>query len=271
MVKADSNLREDFRYAQPKVLVDNYRTFKTFDGWPLIHDQRQMRFKISKVDGENLVLKRVKPFKEGDAVTVGNKPEVDPDYNNAEFAIGIIYMKDVFQALIPPSGPPNPGGGMMFGATPSYNGEFTWVNNKDLVHNMLGEIGFYFGRYELFPRPLEYSDEAIVFLYRRCPQTWATDCDVQCGGTEGSGAIGLASDAAEDDVDTDNKTITLTLESCLPCEPNSAVTVTDDDGATDSGYIADGSNAPTYVIALETAPQAYGKYTSAGSATVECA
>jgi len=271
MVMSDSDLREDYRHARSSVLIADYRKFTEFKGWSLLHDMRQMRFKIKSVDGTTVTAKRVAPFKLGEAVTIGNKPVVDPDYNNAELALGVIMMNDVYQALIPPAGPPSPGGGMQFGATPSYNGEFKWINEYDRTLNPLREVGYYFGRYELFPKPLMYSDEAIVFLYRRCPQTWSTECECQCGGVEGSGAIGLASDAASADVDTDNNTVTLTLSSCLPCETGDAIVLSDDDGTTDNGIIADGSLAPTYVLALESAPSAYGKYTAAGAATVTCA
>ena len=154
MIMGDDDLREDLRYARSEVLLQDYRSFQEFKGWAIIHDQRQMRFKIKSVTSTTVTAVRVKPMKEGRAVTIGNIPVADPDYHNAELAIGVVFMNEVIQNLIPsPIG--NAGGGMMFGTQPGYNGTFKWINEYDRELNPLKEVGSFFARFAAFPKPLK--------------------------------------------------------------------------------------------------------------------
>jgi hypothetical protein len=250
MVMEDSQLREDIRYAKSSVLLDDYRKFKEFKGWALIHDQRQMRFKAAKVVTEGsvdyLYAKRVTPMRNGTAVTIGNIPEANPEYHNAEYAVGVVFMNEVLQNLIPsPVG--NLGGGMVFGAEPGYNGTFKWINEYDRELNPLREVGYFFARFEAFPKPLMYGNQAIAFLYRRCPHVYGTDCDLPPGQL--TSAVPLASTAVAADVDTSNGTVTVTLTAPIACEPGDAVTLAGVTGYT-SATIAESSASPTYVLAF---------------------
>jgi len=272
MIETDSDLRQDFRYARPTLLVENYGKVDDYKGFALMHDIGAPRFAVKSADGTFITLKRVDPLVEDEAVTIGNKVTVNPDYLNAEFSLAIIFLERVYMLEIPPAGPAAPGGGTSFGATPSLNGEFAWLNIQNAEDNLLRENGFYFSRFESFAKPGMHNYDAISFIYRRCPHVAPTDCNI--GGTDTAAAaaeVGLASDAVAADVDATNFTLTLTLASILSEEAPEAVTIKDNDAATQVGVIADSSQAPTYVFAVpdfDTISSDEAKYTAAGAASV---
>jgi len=266
MIEEDERLREDWRHFNAKMLVDNYGDVTEYKGFNLMHDMLSPRFKIKSTDGTDLVLKRVDPYSTSDAALAGSRSDVNEEYLRAEFGCVLLYMKDVFQVEVPPAGPSSPGGGTNFGATPGLNGEWKWLNIQDPVHNPLNEIGFWFMRAEAFAKPLTNREEPIMVLYRR--YVHIDPADTEIGGLEVETTQSVAEDAASADVDTDNNTVTLTLAGYLEAEMGDTVTVTADNSSTDDGIIADSSQAPTYVIALTTAPEAYTEYTDAGGSSV---
>lgn len=271
MVYKDSDLREDFRYARPQQLISGFNMgFKVYRGFALMHDPRQMRFKIQKNNGTSVTATRVVPRRATKAGTVGYIPETNPDYIKAELAIGIIFMNDVIQILVPPT-VNNMGSGMVFGPAPGYNGEWTWINEYDREYNPLKEVGYFFARFEYFVKPLIYSNIATVFLYRRCPQVLSTGCALEVGSDTASTDVGVAVNAVAADINATNKTATLTLVSKLAAGVGDAVTVTDDDGVAVAANIADASAAPTYVFVSSSSFSAYGKYTAAGASKVTVA
>lgn len=268
MVMGDANLREDLRYANSKVLIEDYRSFSEFKGWAIIHDSRQMRFKIKSATATTVTATRVTPMKEGKAVTIGNLPVANPDYVNAELAVGVIFMNEILQNLIPQpiSSVPN---GMVFGAAPGYDGKFQWINEYDRLLNPLREVGYFFARFEAFPKPLMYSGEAIVFLYLREPQTWSTNPAVESFATATVGPVSPAVAAAAGDVDATNFAVTLRLAKSLKAGVGDAVSMVDSDaGAPVTAYIVDASQAPVYKFAKATAFTAYGKWTTAATVVV---
>lgn len=270
LIMGSPDLREDLRYHKASVLFDDYRKFSEFKGWAIIHDQRQMRFKIKSVSGGTVTAKRVLPMREGRVGTIGQVPEANPEYNNAELAVGIVFMKDVIQNLIPtPIG--NAGGGMIFGPAPGYNGTFQWINEYDRELNPLKEVGYFFARFEAFPKPLMFSSDAIIFLYRRCPQTWGTDCEVNTlpDNADLTAAVNLAADAVAGDID--GLTIVVTLEKRLQCGVNDAVTLTTGGGggSPTSYIIAEDSNAPTYKLVAASGTIVAGDFTTTD--TITCA
>lgn len=266
MVMGDNDLREDYRYANGSVLIQDYRAFKEFKGWALIHDPRQMRFKIKSSTATTVTATRVKPMKEGKSVTIGNLPVANPDYNNAELAVGVVFMNQVLQNLIPTpiTSMPN---GMVFGGQ-GYDGKFSWINEYDRLLNPTRKVGYFFAEFEAFPKPLMYSGEAIVFLYLRAPQTWQSEVAVENRADASAGPVSVAVAAADGDVDATNYTCTLTLKSFLAAGVGDAVTMVDSDSASESAYIADASLAPTYTFVSATAFTAYDKWTTAATVTV---
>lgn len=266
----DDKLREDFRYARPQQLISGFNMgFKVYRGFALIHDARQMRFVIKSVGATTTTAKRVTPRRAIRAGTIGYIPEANPDYIRAELGIAVVFMNDVIQILVPPT-VTSLGSGMVFGPAPGFNGEWTWINEYDKDFNPLKEVGFFFARFEYFVKPLIYSSEATVFLYRRCPQALQTGCavdveDTVAGTTE---HVGVAKDAVAADVDATNYTVTLTLSKLLPGGVGDAVTTVADNSTSLSAYIADSSQAPTYTFVATSAFQAYSQWTAAGASYV---
>ena len=252
MVMTNNDLREDLRWAKSEVLFEDYRKFDEFKGWALIHDSRQMRFKAAKrvTEGSDIYTyaKRVIPMRDGPAATIGNIPEANPEYHNAEYAVGVVFMNLILQNLMPQP-VANVGGGMVFGAEPNFNGTFKWINQYDREMNPLNEVGYFFARFEAFPKPLMFGNKAIVFLYRRAPHTWGSDVDVPPGGVTTTVSPSAAPVAA--DIDVNNGTITVTLASVLDCEPGDTVTVA---GALNNSsgvvemIIGASDAAPTYLM-----------------------
>jgi len=268
MIEENDALREDYRHAEASMLIKDYGNTTEYKGYNLMHDMFSPRFVIKSTDGTDLTLKRVDPFVSSDAALTGSRSDVNTEYLNAEIGSVIIFMKDVFQIEIPPSGPASPGGGTSFGATPGLNGEWKWLNIQDPVHNPLNESGFWFMRTEAFAKPLVNREEPIMVIYKRFVAVAPSDTDI--GGTEAAATQDVTVDAVTADVDLTNYTVTLTLAGYLTGQVGDTVTVTDDSAATDNGVIADASAAPTYMFALSTTPDAYTEFTAAGGCSVTC-
>lgn len=271
-IESDTEIRESFRYWAAKALLEDYRqvVFDKFKGWLFMHDSRQMRFagrKRTTVNGVACIqLTRVEPFREGRAVTIGNVPESNPAYHNAEYAIGTVMMKDVVMNLIP-NVITDLGSGMKFGPAPGYDGQFRWVNEYDRIQNPANEVGFFWSRYEAFPKPGLFSNRAVAFLYRRNPHILTSE--VNLGETAAVGAsVALAANAVAGDVDSSNLTLTVRLASKLACATG-PVTLTQGGSSPTAGFILDSSAAPTYVIGFSSGTITFGDYTTAH--TVTCA
>lgn len=286
-VLSDSELRKDFREAKPQQVITGYDFgMRIFRGLALMHDPRQMRFRFLRIGGGTnttddesgmVIATRVLPLREGRAVTIGNVPEPNPEYYRAELGIGVIFMNDVVINLFVPS-IDNLGSGMVFGPAPGFTGDWKWINIPSPETNMLGNTGFFYGRFQIFPKPLMYSSECTVFLYRRCPQAWSTVCGVQNLDTTYSGdsavsvAVALASTAVADgDLSTTNRFVRLTLAQKLDVGVNDAVTVTHGGGATPM-KVADSSLAPTYTFAWASgaanAPTVYSNFTTSTTVAI---
>lgn len=248
MLRTNPDLREDVRYARPQILLDDYRNFDEFRGWGLIHDARQMRFKIKKVVGTTVTAKRVAPFRYGRAATIGNIPEANPEYQDAELAVGVVWMRNVFMNLIP-APVTSLGNGMVFGSALNSNGKFVWINEYDREINIDRSTGFFLAKFEAFPKPLENYAFPVAFLYKRCPQALPGACAVEAYDVTETGAIAVAEAAVSGDVDSTNLTVTLTLASRLRAGLGATVTITPRTGTPVTAIIADASRSPTYVFA----------------------
>lgn len=269
-IKSDDALREDWRQAQPTKLIEGYNMgVKVYRGYALMHDPRQMRFRVKQVDTDgNIVATRVLPLKAGRAVTIGNVPEPNPAYYQAEIGIGVIFMNDVLQNLFVPS-LDNLGSGMTFGPSPGLTGDWKWINILDPVSNVLGETGYFYGRFQIFPKPLLFSFECTVFAYRRCAHALRTKCAVESHDDVGTGAIALKAAAVAGDFDGTNNRITVTLASLLGAGVGDAVTVTKADAAAFTGYVLSDALAPQYVLGwvegASNQPTAYTDFTTAAT------
>jgi hypothetical protein len=255
MIDDDPVLRQDYRDYSASVLIDGMGSVKWYRHWAIIPDNMAPRFNVKTVGASTLVLERVAPFTT-QAITVGNRQVVNPAYLNAQYALGVIFLDKVFQVRTPPAGPVAPGGKTQFGAQPNLMGEFNFLNIQDRETNLLKEIGFFFGRYEAFDEPLEYSNEAVAFIYKRCPGTVAQLCEPCDGGTSANKTITAASRVVLDGETASLYTqVSVTLDTCLDCESPATIGV-DYGGGTSAdvtGIIVSDVDAPTYIIGFATA------------------
>lgn len=275
MVKEDEELRKDWREAKPQTLIDGYNMGVTmYRGMGIMHDARQMRFRIKGIESGNMVATRVLPQRAGRAVTIGNIPEPNPEYYRAELAIGVVFMNDVLTNLFVPS-VDSLGSGTSFGPMPGLTGQWKWINIQDNTENILGESGFFYGRFQIFPKPMLFAHECTVFLYRRCVQGLRSKCAIESHDDVGAGAIGLAADAAAGDFSEDPNQFTLTLTALLGAGIGDEVTVTKADTNTFTAQIISDSLAPQYTFAwvdgIADEPTGISDFTVVGNSTVEVA
>lgn len=266
MIKADPALVNEWLYAQPEKLIEGYSMgMKRYRRFALLHDSRQMRYRVKeiKADGD-LVATRVLPLRAGRAGTIGFVPEPNPEYYRAEIGIGVIFMNDVLQNLFVPS-IDSLGSGQTFGPAPGLTGEWRWINIQDNVSNQLGETGYFYGRFQVFPKPLLFAHDCTVFAYRRCAHAIRTACKIESHADVDTGAIDVAVDAVAADFDTTPNRITLELVSLLDTRIGEAVTVTHGGGATPM-YVAEDADAPIYTFTWKAgaanAPSAYTDFTT---------
>ncbi len=224
----------------------------------LLPDIEQMRFKYWKVGSDGkLWFRRVLPMREGRTLTIGRMPEANPEYQTAELAIAVPFLKDIYKIRIPPK-VDSLSGKTSFGPAPGFSGDWQWINYPSDA-NPLREIGYHYMRMAAFPAPLRNSIYALAVLYRRCPQTWPSVCDIGTADQAASGAVNLAVAAVTADLDSNNKTLTVKLTELLPpgATVGSAVLVDQaGSGADTDGFIVSDANAPVYVLGFTDAEYA---------------
>ena len=296
-IKADPELREDWRQAQPTALIDGYSmSFTPMRGWAITEDPAQLRFKVSHVESSTdarvggsvgtpvqvVIAFLVSPFI---GVRTGDNgvdiPGDNPLYWKAEIAIAPVLINQIFENEFVPS-ISSVGSGTSFGPVNGLNGTWTWRNIVDKDDNPEGTIGNFYGKIELFPKPLRYVTEATSVLYRRCTQEIATICGldkvVLSGGDQPTTALTIAVPVAGDIVDngaSPAKAVALTVDLAAPISATvgTPVKFTFTTGATDVEYTAivvDTTQAPTYRFAITegTLPNVTA-LTGADSVTVE--
>ena len=271
MVLADPELRADWRMANPAALIDSYNmAFRNLRGWMVVHDPSQMRFKIVKDDGTTVTAARILPMRNGRAGTIGQIPEPNPEYYNAELAIGVVFMNDVLVNQFVPS-ITTVGSGTYFGPVDGLNGQWTWLNIPNVDTNPLGTIGNFYGRIQVFPKPGLYAVEATAVLYRRCPQIRQTGClsDRAVGVALAGTAVQLAVAAVAADLDGTNKVLWVTLASPVAVAPGSKVVLTDNAATATPMTVADTAQAPLYKLAYATGVTAPDVAKLTTAATVE--
>ena len=271
-VNDNTQVRDNFHYGLPQVLINDFGALTVYKQFSFIHNMNAPRLEIKSQDGTNITAKFIEPYIESPTdMEYGNKLIHNPDYENAEYGMFMILLKDVYKLAVPSAGPSSVAG-VNFGTDPSWMGEFSVINIPNEDNNLLGEVPFLFGRYRAYIKPGEYSDLGVCGIYRRCPHVSATDCSI-CG-TDALGTsteVGLSADSVATDLNDTNRTITLTLTGCLGCETGATVTLSDDSEVTCTGIISEASAAPTYTFALTAAPTAYTEWTADGPSFVTCA
>lgn len=258
MIRNDADLRQDYRDAKPDALIDGYpKAFMKYRGWILIHDARQARFNIIGVEDDGgtdyVVARRVEPLLEV-AGAIGNTTEANKEYQSAELAVGVVFMNEVLQNLVPvPIG--TLAKDMVFGTQPGYNGEFTWMNIQDRQTNPLQNTGNYFGRFRIFPKPLLYHNRVITFLYSRCPHANGRDCQKLADGVTAVTSTTLSRDLVAGDYDATTNILTIPVAAVMDLEVGQGIEITRTTGpAQVPGYVV-GTLTPTLIQVAFTTDQ----------------
>lgn len=162
LIKNNADIRQDYRYADPKALLKPFGVKRVYGGFYHIIDDKAPRWNLS---GGAWV--RV-PFylADGDGVAI-----VNPAYEAAEYEDIIVYHPKVVRCLMqkPLS---TIGGGTNFKAW-DYSGEVNWINEYDATCNKYRDNGYWSARLRAAYEPLipEYG-YAIRVL--RCPGALGT-------------------------------------------------------------------------------------------------
>lgn len=234
---------ENFRYARPEVLIEGFGQALNYKGFAHIHDMQTVRYAIDPTDPANLI--RVWPHRQV-PTTIGESVSIDPAYIDAPFEVSVVFLKDVFKALVPAGNPTNIGG-HEFGPQDNL-GEFRWLNIQDRENNLLREKGFYFARFRAAPAPGQFSDDAVAILHRRCTDVPVILCNTAETSTDGCEELLSIADW-DADVDTNTKIEVILGASLLGIGIGSTIYITVDQ-TTITGIVTDDSGDGQYVIDL---------------------
>jgi len=178
-----------------KLITGLDQGIKSHRGYSMMFDENQLRFKILKVvevyasedfgdlgsdlDGKTVVVaEHVAPRVLGRTGESSKKvPEDNPDYITAELAVMPILMRDVFKNLMGTK-LNSLGSETYFGPQAGLNGNWSWVNIRDRLYNIEGQIGNFLGKFEIFPKPSPNVFHSTSFLYRRCAESIRSLCPI---------------------------------------------------------------------------------------------
>lgn len=169
LIRQDPELRNDFRYADPKKLIQPFGMARSWNNFKHVFNPFQPRWDI--VGGAYV---RVQPFKAPEATTKGTKRQLNKGYLYAEYADSIVMIPSVYTQQVPRP-ITSPGGGMKFDPV-NYMGDFQWLNIKDKVCNPRGQKGFFDAIFASASDPGN-TWHGFVIRHRNCPpQRRGKDC-----------------------------------------------------------------------------------------------
>lgn len=310
-VRGNEEERRLWLEAKPQALIDHYDfTAPVFRQWLITEDGNQLRFKRTKLiksfsglanattlgsdgkayglsldeakwaDGKDIwVLEAVDPFIEEDPEirpgVQGTKILVDnPEYIDAELAVATVFMNNVFTNEFVPAGPTSLGSGTAFGPAAGLNGTWTWMNIKDRVTNPEGNVGNFYGKWEIFARPDDNIRNVISFMYKRCTTAFPSKCPVQNAKINPEPVkdeVTLAKDAVIHSDMNVGCTGTLKLSGWLDLEPGDTINVTVAGGSGDTGSGASEPDYTFYVTKVNsmTSIDVYAEYSVSGGTDIE--
>ncbi len=178
LIRSDADQRDDFRYStRVSELLAPLGIERPYRGFFHMVDDFAPRYTTTVVGG-NTVLQRVLPYS-STAATYGNKFDINPDYENAEYEVSFVFHMDVIEALIPKP-ITSPGGNTKFDPV-SYRGDFKWKNIPHPTHNPDGTIGFFRGVLSSGTKPIR-PEWGYAVLHLRCPNDLGL---LDCAGASG--------------------------------------------------------------------------------------
>lgn len=140
LIKGNTEIRQDYRWADPKALLKPFGVKRVYGGFYHIIDDKAPRWNLDEQDG----WVRVPFYVSGTVDGVSGIAVVNPDYETALYEDVIIYHPKVIKKLMqkPLS---SIGGGTTFRAW-DYAGEVQWVNEYDKTCNKYRDNGFWSAR-----------------------------------------------------------------------------------------------------------------------------
>jgi hypothetical protein len=179
LLRNNSELRQDIRYATPSELIAPLGVERSFGGFYHMADLEVPRFNY--VLGTNNPTTgnwvQVYPFTSDPqltGVTTGTGWVPNPAYNTAAYEAAYIFHPDVYEEAVQQVGPNIPGAA--FDDYPYYySGQFFWLNIRDAVNNPLGKIGRWMSVFTSGSRPIApYLGRVII--HKRCANETVVTC-----------------------------------------------------------------------------------------------
>ena len=171
LLRNNSDLRQDIRYATPSELIAPLGVDRSFAGYYHLVDMEVPRFTYSTPTyNSSGVLTaggwtQIYPFVSSNT----NKGIVwnhNPAYDVSPYEAAFIFHPDVYEEAVQQVGPNIPGAA--FDDYPYYySGQFFWLNIRDAVQNPLGKIGRWLAVFQNGTRPIApYLGRTII--HKRC-------------------------------------------------------------------------------------------------------
>lgn len=164
----DNEVRQDYRWAEPKELLKPFGMDRTYQGWYHTIDDKLPRYDF---EGGAWV---ERPFYVNTPTTIGESAELNPAYETAGYEDVIVFHPDVVTRMVP-SGFSSGGGGTSFDPI-NYGGEVRWINfpsYTDAYQNLDGSTGFFRARLTAGYRP-GVTRYGYALRVKRCVnQTWS--------------------------------------------------------------------------------------------------
>lgn len=159
MIKNDTGIRDDFRWSdRVDELLGSYGDNFSYGGFILRQDSFPERYNWN---GSGFV--RVPEYTPS-ATTLGNKLEINPYWEHAQFEVSYILHPDVMNSRVP--NPDLSFGDVKYGA-PNYSLEWRWVNEYDRNCNPDNKIGFFRAVGMHASEPV-FRQFGYAFLHLRC-------------------------------------------------------------------------------------------------------
>lgn len=159
LTKNNDDIRNDIRWSpKAEILVGPWGITHSFGNFVFMPDDTMPRYNY-----EAGAYHRVDYYID-EAATLGEKAEVNPAYENAEFTTTSLFFPNVYKQLNP-----NPNvkfGKITYGAQ-NYRGEFQWDNHYDLNCNPWENTGFWKARFSSASKPVQ-PRYGYWYIHLRC-------------------------------------------------------------------------------------------------------
>lgn len=169
IIMSNPDIRQDFRWADPSMLLKALGVGRSYRGWYHIVDLYARRF--SYATG---TYTPISPYFQS-AATKGQKVEINPSWTTAVYAESFAFDPEVFYQLVPPP-IVNPAPNFQFDPV-SYVGEWQVKNILDRIKNPDGTIIYHRGIMMAGSMPGK-PERGVAFVHRNCPV--ASGLSFQC-------------------------------------------------------------------------------------------